>query len=57
MQTWFLVDTPAAGVTLTAFQASRQRSADTNGAEDMGHLLDQAFARIEPVLDLTPDAG
>lgn len=43
----------AAGMALTAFDATLQRWSDADGAEDPVALLDRAFAVIAPALDST----
>lgn len=47
----------AAGVALTVFNAALHRWADSDGATDMGELVDQAFTIIAPALDFTVDAS
>ncbi|WP_340376927.1 TetR family transcriptional regulator [Streptomyces sp. SS7] len=42
----------AAGVALTAFHTGLRRWVDSDGAEAMDELVDQAFAMIAPALDL-----
>ena len=45
----------AAGVALTAYQTALRRWVDSDGTEPMDELVDQAFAMIAPVLDLSAD--
>jgi AcrR family transcriptional regulator len=43
----------AAGVALAAFHTALRRWSDSDGRESLAAVVDQAFARIAPALDLT----
>jgi hypothetical protein len=49
--------TVAAGVALTAFNTALRHWADSDGATDMGELVDRAFSVIAPALDFSIDAN